>query len=145
LINPEVSSFDFDVSRWPIVVLTIHGDMTDDEQDQMFSKFEDLWSRGRRFLTVTDASEAGVGNAVQRKRIAEWMKANAERAQRLSLGSIIVIKSDVIRGAMRAIAWISQTDFESEYVADLPRALARARALLDERQDSLPPPSRFAM
>jgi len=135
---PSSNGIEIDVSLWPVVRCTPRGRVADGDYEAMFARFEKLWAKGDRFFTITDTRFSDRGTALQRQLIGEWMKKNAATIKRHSLGSIVIVESALVRGALTAIGWVAQTDLQSSYVKDWAQAsrlaiegLERAGALND--------------
>ena len=124
------SRIEVDISSWPVVVVTPHGEASDAQYMEMFRTIEGLWKRQEKFLTITDTRFSSVGSARQRQLIGDWMKKHEESTNKYSLGSIIIISSALVRGAMTAINWIAQPRIQSIYVGTPEEAYDQARRLL---------------
>ncbi len=121
---------DVDTSLFPIVRVTPLGTLTDEDYENMFRQVEALWRRGERFMTITDTRKSGTATARQRTLIGEWMKKNAALTERWSMGSIIIVESTIVRGALTAIEWVAQPRVKSDYVGNWEQAVEKARGIL---------------
>lgn len=121
---------EVDTSAWPVVFITPRGAASDAQYLEMFRTIEGLWKREEKFLTITDTRFTSVGDARQRQLIGDWVKKNDELASKYSLGSIIILASALVRGAMTAINWIAQPRNPSIYVGSPDEAYDRARRIL---------------
>lgn len=119
-----------DTSCWPVVLVIPRGEVPDDRYREMFSTFDTLWARKERFLTITDTRHSTQTSARQRQLIAEWMKSKEEQTLTYSLGSIIIISSAIVRGALTAINWIVQPRLASVYVSNTAEAVDQAKSML---------------
>ncbi len=124
------SRIDVDISAWPVVLITPRGEASDAQYMEMFRTIEDLWRRKEKFLAITDTRFTSVGSARQRQLIGDWMKKHESLTNQYSLGSIIILSSAIVRGALTAINWIAQPRTPSIYVATPEEAYDRARRLL---------------
>jgi hypothetical protein len=121
---------DVDTSLWPIVLVTPYGNLTDADYETMFKTFDALWRRRERMLSLTDTRKSGNATPKQRQRIGEWLKANADTMERCSLGSVVIVESTLVRGALTAIDWISGSKIRSEYVGTWKHAVDKAKEIL---------------
>lgn len=128
----SVNTIDVDTSLWPVVVCTPRGNLSDKEYQQMFAAFDELWRRGQKFVTITDTRFNDTATARQRQLIGEWVKKNGPTIQRHSLGSVLIVESAIVRGALTAISWVSQADFSSSYVKNWEQATSATLALLEK-------------
>ncbi|HSC86129.1 MAG TPA: hypothetical protein VLC09_02615 [Polyangiaceae bacterium] len=98
----------------------------------MFAAFDQLWKRGEKFVTITDTRFNETATARQRQLIGEWVKKNGPQIQRCSYGSVLIVESTLVRGALTAIGWVSQNDFTSSYVKDWDAAVKATLAILQK-------------
>lgn len=123
-------SIEVDSTSWPVVLVRPRGELTEAHYREMFRAIEALWARKEKFLTITDTRRSAVGSARERQLIGDWMKAREELTNSYSLGSIIIVSSSIVRGAMTAINWIAQPKIPSHYVSTPREAAEHARKLL---------------
>jgi len=135
-VDSSPNGISIDVTSWPIVGFTLRGAITDDEFERLFVEVEKYWRRGDRFLTITDTRAAANASARQRQRIGEWMKENQASIRQTSIGSIVILQSVIVRGALTAINWIAQPELPPEYAKDWAQASELATRML-ERHDML--------
>jgi hypothetical protein len=123
-------SVEVDSASWPIVLVRPRGELSELQYQQMFRAIEALWARKEKFLTITDTRRSGAGSARQRQLIGDWMKTHEEQSNLYSMGSIIIVSSAVVRGAMTAINWIAQPKVPSHFVSSPREAAEHARKFL---------------
>ena len=102
-----MGAFRFDDSRFPLVVVTFSGSLGDDDFEAYLARMSGLLARRSKNVTLLDARAADSPSARQRAKQADWLKANRETLQQYSLGTVFVISSAMVRGALTAILWMS--------------------------------------
>ncbi len=127
---PMQHRIDIDTSLWPIVRVTPYGNLTDADYEAMFRSFDALWRRRERMLSLTDTRKSGNATPKQRQMIGEWLKANANTMEQNSLGSVVLVESTLVRGALTAIDWVSGSRIRSEYVGNWNQAVDKVKELL---------------
>ena len=126
------SAIEVDLSLWPVVRIVPRGLLADDDLRFMFSSFDALWKKEQQFFAITDTRFAQNISARQRQMIGEWMKLNKAPMKKSSLGSVVIVESAIIRGALTAIGWLAQTDPPSEYLKNWEEAMASAVRSLEK-------------
>jgi hypothetical protein len=81
-------------------------------------------------LSLTDTRKSGNATPKQRQMIGEWLKANANTMESNSLGSVVLVESTLVRGALTAIDWVSGSRIRSEYVGNWNQAVDKVKELL---------------
>jgi hypothetical protein len=127
---PMQNRIDIDTSLWPVVRVTPYGNLTDADYEAMFKSFDTLWRRRERMLSLTDTRKSGNATPKQRQMIGEWLKTNTNTMERYSLGSVVLVESTLVRGALTAIDWISGSKIRSEYVGNWNQAVDKVKELL---------------
>jgi hypothetical protein len=102
-----MGTYRFDDSRYPLVVVTFLGGLTDEAFDEYLRQMSGLLTRRSKNVTLLDARDAESPSAKQRQKQAEWLKANREALKEYSLGTAFVISSAMVRGALTAILWMT--------------------------------------
>lgn len=128
---PIINGIEFDTSLWPIVRSTPRGLVTDEHYEQMFREYEKLWKKGEKFLSINDTRFSSSGTPRQRQLIGDWMKRSQANIKHYSLGSVVIVDSTIIRGALTAIGWIAQPDIQSIYVKNWEQAVQAVTKLLE--------------
>lgn len=122
--------FDLDESRFPLVVMTIQGELLDEDYEEMFSRFDQLNRLGKRYVMVTDIrGVTKVADAKRRKWIAERMKSMEETYGHLSAGSVMIIESALVRGSLTALQWLTGKKDREVWVGTMHAALYEAQKL----------------
>lgn len=134
--------YRMDREAWPLVVLTLGSELTDEENTQMFADWSAVLARREKFVAITDARAVrSVGSAKQRKRTADWMRSIDDQVKRYSLGHATVISSALVRGALTALSWLHKGAAPELHAANMLDAcdwcVARLRAANVEIPTSL--------
>lgn len=125
-----MGSIRVDVTGFPLVVVTYEGMVDDAEFDAYLAELDRHVLRRQRCAFVFDARNAGRSPATQRRKQAEWMKANDEVLRSYSAGYAFVISSPLVRGALTAILWLQSLPAPFTVVATFSEAERWARAQL---------------
>jgi hypothetical protein len=103
-----MSRLTLSTEHWPIVVTTLTNGATDQDYDAYFAAFgSKVLNRRQKFTSLVDVS--GVSEpptAAQRKKIADWQKAEVEIGTRYNVGIAMIFTSRVVRGALTALHWL---------------------------------------
>jgi hypothetical protein len=106
----------------------------------MFSDYERLYRRGRRFFAVHDTAEcAALPGAEERRALVEMCREQAEEAARYCVGTAIVAPNRAVHDGLSAVGWLVPHGSLWIVVDDLPSAVDRAIEAL--RAEGLPPSS----
>jgi hypothetical protein len=118
---------EVDDRHWPLTIFRFSGRISMLELDAYLGLMTGLLDRGDR-----DGYSAGI--VIQKKvkawdsalarRQAQWMKANAERLRKNSLGVALVLDSPLMRGLLRAILWLQPMPQPHTVVATVEEGLA---------------------
>lgn len=93
---------------------------------------------GARVVQISDAGQAERPDPVVRKLLAQLADAQSEEHEGVTIATIVVLESAVLRGAMTAIGWLTRRSLDVVSVADMPTAIRRARELLT-KAGQIPP------
>jgi hypothetical protein len=136
-----MGSIRVDDSRFPLVVATYDGAVTDAEFDEYLKEItEKTFARPTRSVVIVDATRAVRPNPLQRKRQAEWLKTQEAALKKTNLGTAFVISNALIRGGLTAIFWIAPMPTPTTVVATYAQAEEWAFARLREAGIEPPPP-----
>lgn len=115
----------------PIAVLEM-GNLDKAGYETVLRKIDELVIAPRRpYVIVTDTrSLTSIPGADVRKMLSEWMEKNAKG--HTSLGSVTIIKSSVVRGALTALYWLFEPPSPQGIASDWREAHAWAVKKFDE-------------
>lgn len=134
-----MASIQFDQSRWPLVVVTHHGEVSDEQFDEYLGKLKDNLDRAIRermkTVIIFDATNATGSSAKQRQKQAAWMKQYEAPSRLHSAGYAFVIPSTIVRGALTAILWLSPMPAPYVVVATLAEAEAWSLKVLAQASE----------
>lgn len=134
IIDGEASII-IDERHHPVIVTTWFGEATIDTVDQYYDwlgpRLAKARARGERLVLLNDTFAVERPTPMVRKRLAEKTKAQNQDHGRAMVGSVVVIESALIRGAVTALGWILPSLADSEFVGSLEEAIDRSIAILD--------------
>ncbi len=123
--------YRFDMSLFPVVILTVEGDITQESLDRHFVEYRELFARGERYGLVYDTSKLGNVESFVRKRYAEFMLEHREELATLCVACGVVMTSRIIRVSMSAVLWMTGSlPFPTASFTDRPSAEAWVREQL---------------
>ncbi len=132
---------DVDDSKYPYVVITFSGRMTDDEFERYLAETESIMERRGPegpYAVILDARQSGMPTSKQARMQADYLARHEEALAKVSVGTVFVIAAPVIRGAMKAILWMQSMPNEHVVVESLEAAEEWARAKLVSSGVSVP-------
>jgi hypothetical protein len=139
-----MGSIRVDDSRFPLVVTTFDGPVSDAEfEDYLQATTKKTLARQTRNVVIVDASGATRPPASQRKRQAEWLNENQALLKQYNLGTVFVISSALIRGGLTAIFWLAPMPSPTTVLATYSQAVAWAFERL--RAAGIQPPAAVPM
>ena len=122
---------NFDISRWPIIVVTPVGNVTDQSLiDFMDSYMPFVMRKQERYAVVNDLRQQNNMTVKQRRRLTSLMKENEEFLNKYNAGTALVFTSPALKGILQAVFWIFKPDRPIEVFSDLDKALAWAESKL---------------
>lgn len=97
-----------DSSRFPLVLVTVTGEITERDVDQLDADFEHVFAHHRRFAIVTHSTIVRFPSTNVRERIAAWANRPDVHAATclLNVGHAYVVGNPIVRGSMTAILWL---------------------------------------
>lgn len=112
------------LDHYPLVLVVCRDGFSMSEMEECLMPSEEAFRRKKPFVTLRDfrAMRSGGADALQRRRLAQWQDEWRAHIQTYCLGIATVSSSPLIRGAMRAIFWMSPPPSPEEVFADLPSA-----------------------
>lgn len=128
-----------DESYEPLIVTVMPARFTDAEITAFLARHEALLARGRRYCTITDLSQiAGLPEATTRRRIADWQQKVESTMRKWTVGTAIVAPSNLLRGAMTALNWLSPPPYPQEIVADRAAAITALEGIYARAKEPVP-------
>jgi hypothetical protein len=118
-------------STHPIVCLQGIGVATQGELDDATCAFDRALARSGLLLCISDSRRAS-HDAKQRRLIAEWADTVTPRCQKRMIGTIVILDSALIRGALTALNWLSREQIPQYMAADGYEAVAIGRKLAEK-------------
>lgn len=132
-----------DTSRPPLFVVTFDGIPSEAEFDAYLATTTRLLiARKQKTVTIVDSRRSGRVPASLRKKQAEWLKQYENLLTTYSVGTVFVIDSPLVRGALTAILWLQPLPTAHAVVATLAQAESWAVERLREAGiDASPAPA----
>jgi len=98
----------FDVSMWPLVLITMPPVMVEEDIIYMRECYEHVFSAPTRHALIVDTTKiARVPEATMRRQLKEFEDSNRPIIREKNIGSAIIIQNAIVRGAYTALRWIS--------------------------------------
>jgi hypothetical protein len=100
--------FRLDSSRFPLVLVTASGEITERDVDRLDADFEHVFAHHRRFAIVTHSTIVRFPSTNVRERIAAWAKRPDVHAATslLNVGHAYVVGNAIVRSSMAALLWL---------------------------------------
>lgn len=107
-VPPSGVGLRFDVSMWPLAVITMPPVMTLADIEYMQGCYEDVFAAPTRHALIVDATTiVGVPDATLRRQIKDFEDSRRPIIRQKNIRSAIVIHSALVRGGYTALRWIS--------------------------------------
>lgn len=116
--------YSLDDSQWPLAVLRIVGSVTSTEEVEISERSTRLPERAERYTVIVDLSQAGTPTPRFVRLQAKAQKLRYEGLQTHCAGIAFVIRSPMLRGALRAILHLQSLPCPQVVVASIPDARA---------------------
>ncbi len=101
-------SLSFDVSMWPLVVVSMPPVMRIEDIEYLQASYEFVFAQPTRHALVVDTTGLEeIPDATLRRRMKEFEDARREIIKEKNIGSAIVLANPLARGAFTALRWIS--------------------------------------
>ena len=98
----------FDVSMWPMVVISMPPVTIDDDLVYMRECYEHIFRAPTRHALIVDTRNiVRVPDAGMRRQMKEFEDSNRPVISEKNIGSAIIIQNTLVRGAYTALRWIS--------------------------------------
>jgi len=114
--------YSFDDAQWPLVVLRIEGSVTPEEEVEFSERSTRLPERGVQYAVVVDLRKAGTPSPRFVRLQAKAQKLRFEGLRTHCAGIAFVIRSPMIRGALRAILHLQSLPCPQAVVSSLDDA-----------------------
>jgi hypothetical protein len=112
--RPEIGSrpaevgIDFDVSMWPLAVITMPAVTTPEDIEYMQRCYEHVFAAPvRHALLVDTTSIVRVPDATLRRQMKSFEDSRRPIISQKNIGSAIIIQNTIVRGGYTALRWIS--------------------------------------
>lgn len=119
-----------DAAQAPLFSFTFNGNPTHEEQARHLRDYQSILDRGRPFVLLMDARNAGMGDARTRKAYADFLNARSDDLRLLNKGTAFVVTSPLIQGAITAVLWLAPLPFPHKTFTDMGEALKWLRSRL---------------
>jgi hypothetical protein len=116
-------SFEYDESRWPLVLTSWRGTPSDEEFAGMLARVDGWLARGQRFGLLIDARDGGGFSPEQRRQLILHMNRNIERTERFLIQAT-VIDNLVQRTLFYGVNLLFPNRFPSKVFAEVEPARA---------------------
>ncbi len=134
------SQFVLDDSRFPLIICTLSGAPDDAMFESMFVEFEKTMHRRKPYVLVTDVRAlTKVANARQRQLMSDRLKAIEEKYGSLRQGSVLILESSLVRGALTALHWIMGRSTQDRIAPNMEAALDEAEKFAAMSGLTIPP------
>jgi len=106
--RPSGVGIAFDVSMWPLVLVSMPAVMRIDDIEYLQESYEHVFAaRDRHALIVDTTAIESIPDATFRRRMKEFEDGRRPIIREKNIGSAIVLSSSLVRGAYTALRWIS--------------------------------------
>src|SRR4051812_5077480 len=92
-----MGTWSIDMSRWPIVVHSVDGSITDAQVDEYVSAATKLLLKGQTHVAILDATRAGQVSAYTRSRTMDFQREYRSELREHCLGTVYVLGSPLLR------------------------------------------------
>ncbi len=118
-----MAAIEFDVRRWPLVMVTFPPRYSDEEWTAHIEWFRTKLREGRPFACVVDVRGAQLPSANQRHAVAASYAAERTLWKSYIAGAMVV-NNAMLRGVITAIQWASPPPFVWRAFTDIEKATA---------------------
>lgn len=125
-----MGEFFTDDSQAPLISFTIRGELTFAQLQDHLRDYRAILDRGRPYVLLFDAREAGMADARNRKAYADFIITYTEDMKLLCKGGAFVVTSSLIQGAMTAVLWLAPLPFPHKVFTDMKEATTWLRSRL---------------
>lgn len=125
---------DFDV--YPLIQITLPPELDAEAVRAMYRDLEEVRRRPGHYVTMVDTRALPrMPDAVARRALADGGESIGEHAQQFSLGTALIVQSELVRRALTAFNWIRHDRFKlpEVYVSNEAEACAWSVRQLDSK------------
>lgn len=140
-LEDETCVVTIDQRRMPILLVTWRGRASEQAVTAYFERLL-LLCRGmgrQKFISVVDARAASIPTASVRKLVGERIADLRPMTEPVLLGSVVIVRTAVMRGVLTAIQWAVRGENRVVAVSDFQSAFEVASGVL--RRSEITPPS----
>jgi hypothetical protein len=106
--QPAGVGIEFDVSLWPLVLVTMPGQLQVEDIVYLQESYEAVFAAPTRHALVVDTTTLEtIPDATLRRRMKEFEDGRRPIIRERNIGSAIVLSNSLVRGAFTALRWIS--------------------------------------
>jgi len=106
--QPTGVGIEFDVSLWPLVLVTMPGQLQVEDIVYLQESYEAVFAAPTRHALVVDTTTLEtIPDATLRRRMKEFEDGRRPIIRERNIGSAIVLSNSLVRGAFTALRWIS--------------------------------------
>ena len=128
---------DFEEATWPIATLRIRGSLTASEEDFFTQTSVDLPLRQQRYVAIIDLLDAATPTTRFMRGQAAAQRKREEELRAYCVGVAFIIRSAMIRGALRAILHLQGLPSPYIVVATVEDARRWAETMLATDRESM--------
>lgn len=120
---PPGVGLSFDVSMWPLVLITMPPVTTTADIAYMQACYEHVFAAPARHALIVDSTTiVRVPDATLRRQMKAFEDSRRPIIARKNIGSAIIIQSPIVRGAYTALRWISPQPAPNKAFATMEEA-----------------------
>ena len=106
--QPTDVNIEFDVSMWPLVLVTMPSIIDIPDIDYLQESYEHVFAASTRHALIVDTTTIEkIPDATLRRRMKEFEDGRRPIIREKNIGSAIVLSNSLVRGAYTALRWIS--------------------------------------
>lgn len=106
--KPADVGIDFDVSMWPLVIVSMPPQIEVVDIDYLQQSYEHVFAAPTRHALIVDTTTIEkIPDATLRRRMKEFEDGRRPIIRDKNIGSAIVLSNSLVRGAYTALRWIS--------------------------------------
>ena len=106
--QPGDVNIEFDVSMWPLVLVTMPSTIDIPDIDYLQESYEHVFAAPTRHALIVDTTTIEkIPDATLRRRMKEFEDGRRPIIREKNIGSAIVLSNSLVRGAYTALRWIS--------------------------------------